>query len=102
MDVGPEGRVELLNKNIDLLDQRKIVEEATGNATGHMLQELRGLLHLLFDSFINLSIVYSIFHLVGLHSTGDVNLQGKVDNKFIAPTGFLWQNPVVGKETYVI
>jgi hypothetical protein len=102
MDVGPEGRVEFLNNDIDLLDQGEIVEKAMSDAASYVLQELRGLLHLMLYSLINLGIVNRIFHLIGLHRTGYVNLQGEVDNKFIAYQELLRQNPVVGKEMHVI
>ena len=63
--VGSHGRVLLHQLYLERFDEGEVVEETAGNASGHMLQQGRGYVHLFLYGLMDVGIADSAFEAVG-------------------------------------
>lgn len=100
-DVGVHGGIALSQRQVNLFDLWKVMEQAPGNSPAYMFQQFGGNRHLRFHGFIDIGITDGVSNVIGLHGAFDAYFQAQVNGEFIAYQCFLFAYTVIGKEAKV-
>ena len=74
-------RIFFRQNDIDSRRRRMFIEQSPGNASSHMLQQIRGLAHLTGDNFQQAGIVQGIVDTIGLTGFPYIIMYAKVNHK---------------------
>ena len=96
--VGPHRGIQLRQGQVDGSHQRKCLIDGGYDSASHMLQQLRGLLHLLFHQRIQRRIVQRVIHLVALHRPLQRIAHPQVDIEVTSYPTLLRHHPVESVE----
>ena len=102
INIGIHGGISLQQDEVYLLDGGEVVVEPMDDASGHVLQQFRGYVHLLAYGSKDVGIAHRIVHVVALHGLAEVGAQAQVDGEVVAHQLFLGRYAVIGVKVEVL